>query len=94
MTSLFTTIWTLIAGVIVLFLPGLAWQALFRDAEQDLFERLAEVMGISISVTALFALLAYLLNWSFTSPVLILGYILLVPPAIWMLRQWWREKRK
>jgi hypothetical protein len=93
MIPLFTTIWTLIAGVIVLFLPGLAWQALFRDAEQDLFERLAEALGVSISITALLALLAYLLNWSITSPVLILVYMLLVPPAIWSLRQWWRDSQ-
>lgn len=93
MTPLFTTTWTLVAGVIVLLLPGLAWQALFRDAEQDLFERLAEAMGISISVTALLALLAYLLNWSITTPVLIIGYLFLVPPAIWSLIQWWRESQ-
>lgn len=90
MTPIFVTIWTLVAGVMVLFLPGLAWLALFWDPEQDLFERLAEAMGVSISLSALLALLAYLLGWDITSPVLLLAYVLLVPPAVWALRRWWR----
>jgi hypothetical protein len=93
MTPILTTIWTLVAGVIVLLLPGLAWQALFWDPEQDHFERLAEAMGVSISITALFALMAFILGWTISSPVLIIVYILLVPPAIWTVRRWWKDSQ-
>jgi hypothetical protein len=92
MTPFLTTTWTLIAGVMVLFLPGLAWLVLFWDPEEDLFERFAEAIGISISITALFALLAYVLGWNISTPALILVYLLLLPPALWTLRRWWRDR--
>jgi hypothetical protein len=91
MTPFITTIWAIFAGLIVLFLPGLAWLSLFRDPEQDAFERLAEVIGISISITALLALFAFIFNWSLSSIILIVFYILLFPPAIWAMRHWWLE---
>ena len=91
MTPIITTTWTLFAGVVVLFLPGFAWQALFWGSDQDAFERLAESIGVSISITALLALLVYLLGWQITSSALIVFYLLLVPPAIWASRRWWRE---
>jgi hypothetical protein len=94
MTSVFTTTWTLFAGVIVLFLPGFAWLALFWDPAQDAFERLAESIGVSISITALFALLAFILGWQITSSVLIVIYLLMAPPAVWSLRRWWRGSRQ
>jgi hypothetical protein len=94
MTPIFTTTWTLFAGVIVLFLPGFAWQALFWDSDQDAFERLAESIGVSISITALLALLSFILGWQITSNAVIVFYLLMVPPAVWSLRRWWRESRQ
>lgn len=88
MTPFVTTIWALFAGVLVLFLPGIAWQALLWDPEQDTIERLAEAIGISISITALLALLTFILNWRLSSIILIVFYLILVPPAIWALRHW------
>jgi hypothetical protein len=83
MISLETSIWALIIGVLVLFLPGFAWLALFWTPDQDIFERLAEAMGISISLTALLALLAYSFDWKITAAALIIFYILLIPIAVW-----------
>lgn len=93
MTPTLTTIWALIAGVVVLFLPGFAWQALLRDPEQDLFERLAEAMGVSISFTALFAQLLFLLGWRITAPIMIFVYLLLIPPTIWSIWRFWKDYR-
>ncbi len=93
MTPFFTTIWALFAGLTVLFLPGLAWLTLFWDSEQDTFERLAELIGISVSLTALLALFAFILNWNFSSIILVVFYILLIPPTIWVVRSWWFESR-
>jgi hypothetical protein len=50
-------------------------------------------MGVSISITVLLELLAYLIGLKITSPVLILVYVLMVPPAIWALRRWWRDSQ-
>jgi uncharacterized membrane protein len=52
MTPFITTAWTLLAGVLVLFLPGFAWLAFFWDPEQDTFERLAEAIGLSVALSA------------------------------------------
>lgn len=83
MISILTPIWVLLVGILVLFLPGYAWLAFFWDAEQDIFERLAEAMGVSISITALMALLASLFNLTITALVVILFYLLLIPIAVW-----------
>jgi len=92
MTPFITAAWTLIAGAMVLFLPGLAWQAFFWDPEQDTFERLAEVLGLSAALIAVIALLAYLLGLRLTSTPVIIVYGLLAIPAAWALRRWWRER--
>ena len=72
---------------------GLAWLAFFGDPEQDTFERLAEAIGVSISITALLALLAFIFSWQVSSIALVVFYLLLVPPAIWALRHWWIERK-
>jgi hypothetical protein len=92
MTPIITATWTLIAGAMVLFLPGLAWLAFFWDPDQDTFERLAEALGLSVSLSAVIALFAYLLDWQFTSTFIIAVYVLLAFPALWALRRWWRER--
>ena len=94
MTPFISAAWTLITGAMVLFLPGLAWLALFWDPDQDTFERLAEVLGLSISLTAVLALFAYLLNWQLTSTFIIAIYVLLAFPAFWGLRRWWFERTR
>jgi hypothetical protein len=91
MTPIITTTWALFVGAMVLFLPGFAWLALFWEPEQDAFERLAESIGVSISITALFALFAYLLDSQITTTVLIILYLLLIPPAFLALRHWWKS---
>ena len=91
MTPTLTATWTLITGALVLFLPGIAWQALFWDPDQDIFERLAEAIGVSISLTALVALSSYIFGWQISSAALIVIYLLLVLLAVWALRQYYKE---
>jgi hypothetical protein len=91
MTPPLTATWTLIAGALVLILPGIAWQALVWDPDQDIFERLAEAIGVSISLTALVALFTYVFGWQISSAALIVFYLLLVPLAVWALRQYYKD---
>jgi hypothetical protein len=79
-------------GAMVLFLPGIAWQALFWDPDEDIFERLAETIGVSISLTAMLALYAHVIGWRISSVGLIILYILLIPPAAWAIRRWLKEQ--
>lgn len=92
MTSILSTTWTLFTGVMVLFLPGLAWLVLFWDPEQDAFERLGDILGISISATSIFALYVYLVGWQVSSITLLVLYCLLIPPAVWGIRRWWLDR--
>ena len=92
MIPLFSATWTLLAGAMVLFLPGLAWLYFFWDAEQDAFERLAEMLGVSIASSALIALLAYLLGLHLSSSIVILIYGLMAIPAFWTLKHWWQDR--
>ena len=92
MNPLLNTSWALLAGVIVLFLPGFAWLAFFWDDDQDAFERLAEALGISIALTAVFALVAFLLGLQVTATFLITFYLLLLLPALITIRRWWRQR--
>ena len=86
--------WHLVAGVIVLFLPGIVWLTLFWDTGQDPLERLADAIGVSISLTALGALVAFLLDWQISSASLIILYGLLVPLAVWGLASQLRGRRR
>lgn len=87
MTPILSATWTLIAGAIVLFLPGIAWLALFLDPDKDVFENLADALGVSISLIALLALLAFIAGLRISSFGLIVFYILLVPLSIWSLHR-------
>ena len=93
MTFILDGTWTLIAGVMVLFLPGIAWLSLFWEPDQGIFERLAEAMGVSISLTALMALFAFLVGWEVSSLGLIALYLILIPFTVWQLRLKWRGGR-
>ena len=93
MTPTLTATWTLITGALVLFLPGIAWQALFWDPNQDIFERLAEAIGVSISLIALVSLSSYTFGWQISSAALIVFYLFLVPPAVWALRKYYKEHK-
>ena len=91
MTPIFTATWTLVTGALVLLLPGIAWQALFWDPDQDIFERLAEAIGVSISLTALVALCSYIFGFRIPSAALIVIFMLLVPLAVWSIRKYYQE---
>ena len=65
-------------AVTVLLLPGLAWLVLFRDRDQDLLEQLAEVIGVSIALTAIIALGLFLADWKLSTAGLVGIYAALV----------------
>lgn len=48
--------WHILSALIVLALPGAAWLVWFPGSRADLFERLADAVGLSIALTALFGL--------------------------------------
>lgn len=77
MPALLPTFWSLIAGGIVLLLPGLAWQAWFHEVDKDIFELLAEAIGVSLGITALLALWVFLVGWHFSGTTLIVIYAFL-----------------
>jgi hypothetical protein len=77
MPAVLSTFWYLISGGIVLLLPGLTWQTWFHDDSKDLFENLADAIGVSLAITALFALWAFLIGWKFSGIALIIIYTLL-----------------
>jgi hypothetical protein len=93
MIPFLTSAWTLLAGVLVLLLPGLAWMALFWDPDLDAFERLAEVLGIGIATTAVLALVTFLVGGQLGSSSLILIYLILAVPAIWTLHRSWQQRK-
>jgi uncharacterized membrane protein len=57
----------LVAGVIVLILPGLALSLVLKKQNKDVLELLADSLGLSIALTALIALWAFIISWRFTS---------------------------
>ncbi len=83
--------WYILATLIVLALPGAAWLVWAPGSRADPFERLADAVGLSIALTALFGLAAFLtgfrwvneafLNWAALGLLLILvvGLLLRLP---------------
>ncbi len=51
--------WHILSALIVLVLPGAAWLIWFPGGRADPFERLADAVGISVSLTALFGLAGF-----------------------------------
>ncbi|GAP12270.1 hypothetical protein LARV_00001 [Longilinea arvoryzae] len=69
--SLLTHLKYLLAAAVVLFLPGLAWQAWAPADERDPLERLADGLGISIGVTTLVGLAGFWLGASFFASAMV-----------------------
>ncbi|TLN08523.1 hypothetical protein FDZ74_12175, partial [bacterium] len=57
----------LLAAAIVLFLPGLAWQAWLPADERDPLEHLADSLGISVGLTTLVGLAGFLMKIHFSA---------------------------
>lgn len=70
-----TVLWHLAAGMIVLVLPGLAGRLWLKKRGNDFLEILADCIGLSISFTALIALIAYIIGWHFSGVDLIAVYL-------------------
>ena len=88
-------LWYLIAGGVVLCLPGIAWWAWFPEKDRDILERIAEVVGLSIAITALVALGFFLLDWRLTTVgVGVIYGILGLLAVAGLVRRWLARKRK
>jgi hypothetical protein len=66
-----------IAALIVLLLPGIAWLVLFWEGEQDPLEQLAGVIGSSIALTAIIVLGFFLTGWEISASSLVGIYVML-----------------
>ncbi len=64
-------LWYGLAALVVLVLPGLAWLAWTPSNERDRFERFVDGIGISVSLTALTALLYFVLGARFSGLALV-----------------------
>lgn len=84
---------TVVALFILFILPGLAWKGLFWEPEQEFFERLGEIVGVSICLIALGALLLFLLDWHVRNLGLAILAIIGLPLAARGLRYWGLEIR-
>ena len=72
----------LLAGL-ALLLPGVCWWVWFGRREDDPLEMLARIIGVSISITALVALLFFLLRIRISMGLLIGSLVLWVGLSLW-----------
>lgn len=66
-----------IMGFIVLCLPGISISLWLSTKRHDLFEHLADVIGLSISFSALLGLIAFLADWHFSATGLLILEVIL-----------------
>lgn len=60
----------ILAALLVLLAPGLAWHAWSRPGRRDPLERLADIIGLSLALITVLAMLAALLNIRFSPTVM------------------------
>jgi hypothetical protein len=87
--SFLTAAGWILAGTIVLFLPGWAYLAWFPHPDRDAFEGLAESAGLSLAFTALGALSTFVFRFRLNAPTLIAIYaaLALIAAAGWLRRK-------
>jgi hypothetical protein len=98
MLQILHSLWTLLAALVVLGLPGLAWQLWLSPRlpapQRDPLEQLADALGIGVSAVALaglllFALRARLDGWAVATIYMLLAVL----SALGIFRTWrlgWR----
>lgn len=72
-------------ALLVLFLPGLVWQLIFKNDQRDLLEQSADAMGLSISLMSIVAMLFFFAKIRFTGWLLGLIGLLLVACVIYLI---------
>ena len=77
--TLIEQIFFLSIAVLVLFLPGLVWIVWFPGSNRDPVERIADSLGITLSIIALLGMIFFFIGWRFTSPLIFLL------TALWLL---------
>jgi hypothetical protein len=76
------TLLVVLAGGIVLCLPGIAWWAWFPENNRDILEKLAEICGLSIAFTAIAALGLFLVGGHLAGIGVVMVYVLLALVAM------------
>ncbi|MFU8770888.1 MAG: DUF6541 family protein [Anaerolineales bacterium] len=71
-----TILGQLLAGAVVLVLPGLALSLILKEQNKDLLDLLSDAVGLSVALTATLALWANILGWRFSSTSLVVGYLI------------------
>lgn len=70
----FNLTWQILAGVIVMVLPGLTLSTWFGKGGGDWPARLVDMVGLSVASTALAVLLGYVLGWRFSGVGVVVIY--------------------
>jgi hypothetical protein len=70
--SIIEQLFLLSMAILVLFLPGLVWIVWFPGSYRDPVERIADSLGISLSIIALMGMLFFFTGWRFSSPLIFL----------------------
>ncbi len=60
-------------AIVIVFLPGLCWWAWFKQADDDLVEMIAKIIGVSVGSVSLLAIFFYLMKLS-VSPIMLFAY--------------------
>ena len=76
------TLWVVLAGGIVLCLPGIAWWTWFPESNRDILEKIAEICGLSIAFTAMAALGLFLIGGRLAGIGVVMVYVLLALVAV------------
>lgn len=72
-------------AILVLTLPGLVWILFFKNDGRDLAERLADIVGLSISSMAILGMIFYFLGWRFSGGLIVVLFVALVIMALYLL---------
>ncbi len=80
--QIINSLWIVLAGGVVLALPGLAWQAWFPRRDNDFLQGLGDAVGLSVAITALLALAAFLLKVRLFGTAVAGFYLLLAAATI------------
>ena len=70
--SIIEQLFLLSMAVLVLFLPGLVWVIWLPGSNRDLVERIADALGITLSIIALFGMFFFFAGWKFSAPLIYL----------------------
>jgi hypothetical protein len=72
------------SAMLVLTLPGLLWVLLFKNDGRDLVERLADIIGLSISSLAILGMIFFFLGWHFSGGLITVLFVSMAIIALYL----------